>query len=203
MPRLTFALVALLCVFATATTNADLISADSGNLAFLSSNAVSSTSDPNYTPATGFDGLTNATGDNGAVFDLTAQNPSTWTVDLIDVTEITSVNLFQRVGIAPDNGIENFQITFFSGDNLSGSTLHTESFSALLNPANTSEIFNFSSAVANPESFSLQVTSSFGADTHAEFSEFNFTGTAVPEPAAVTLLGLFSVGLGLRRRRKS
>ena len=205
MPRQTFAIVSLIFLFSTTTANADLLSVGSGNLAFLSSNAVDSTSNPAYVPGNGFDDVTNAAAANGAVFDLTAQSPSTWTVDLVDVAQITSLDLFQRVGVAPDNGIENFQLTFFSGDNLTGSTLHTQSFSAALNADNTSELFALSSAVANPESFSLQVTSAFGADTHAEFSEFTFTGnvSSVPEPAAVTLLGLFSVGIAIRRRRKS
>ena len=176
----------------------------SGHLSLISTNAQNTVpSNPNLDSSTAFDGVFNANGSNGAVFDL-SQNPSTtFNVDLVDVVSLSALDLFQTVGNATDNGIEDFSVTFYSGDNQTGSVLHSQSFSANLNVTNSFETFALSTTVANPESFSLAVNSSFGDAAAAEFSEVTFVGTtAVPEPSSA-VLGMLAMAFACCKRRRS
>lgn len=201
--------IALACVLSglgSTDLSADLISVDSGNLSFVSSNGVDNGTSNLVEQA--FDGIYNfqsGAGFNGATFDLTAQNPSVWEVDMVKVGNVSSINLYQKVGGIADNGIRDFTVTFYDGENLSGSVLHTESFTATLNPDRTAEVFTLSTLVERPESFSLSVTSAFGNQSRAEFSEFDFEGTAVPEPVSTSLFGALGLAgfFGYRRRKNS
>jgi len=200
LPVFTFLSIAIL--ICSGHLSADLVSVDSRNLAFISSNAVASGPNSVFQPANGFDGENNSNGINGSVFDLTIQDPSNWVVDILDVDDISQVNLFQKVGSVTDHGVQNFSITFYDGDNLTGNVLLTESFTATLNPNNTAEVFNLTSTVFNPESFELSVTSSFGDESLAEFSEITFEGTnSVPEPSSAAF-GLVVTTLICSRRRR-
>ena len=176
----------------------------SGNLSLISTNALNGTpSNSNLDNTTAFDGLFNSNGTNGAVFDLSQNPSSTWNVDLVDVVSLSALDLFQTVGNATDNGIEDFSVTFYSGDNQTGSVLHSQSFSANLNVTNSFETFALSTTVVNPESFSLVVNSSFGGSSAAEFSEVTFTGaTAVPEPSSA-VLGMLAMAFAACKRRRS
>lgn len=180
-----------------------------GNLSLTSTNAMDTSNDVNISSATAFDGILNSAGTNGAVFDLAEGTATTFNVDVSNVGNLTALNLFQTVGNASDNGIQDFTVTFFDGDNQSGSVLLSETFSAALTPGNTSETFALSSSVINPESFSLDVISSFGNQAFAEFSEVTFDGAtglgsvvAVPEPSSAVVGLLAAAWVGFRRRRK-
>ena len=175
----------------------------SGHLSLTSTNAQNSNPNlPNLDNSTAFDGVFNVSGTNGAVFDLTQNPSSTWNVDLVDVVSVSSVDLFQRVGIQ-DNGIQDFSVTFYGGDNQTGPVLHTQDFSANLNIRDSFENFLLSTTVNNPESFSLVVNSSFGTSTVAEFSEVTFSGTtAVPEPSSA-VLGMLAMAFAACKRRRS
>ena len=176
----------------------------SGNLSLISTNALNGTpSNSNLDNTTAFDGLLNSNGTNGAVFDLSQIPFSTWNVNLVDVVSLTSLDLYQRVGGSTDNGIEDFSVTFYSGENQTGSVLHSQSFSADLNVTSSFETFALSAPVVNPESFSLVVDSSFGNPVLAEFSEVTFSGaTAVPEPSSA-VLGMLAMAFAACKRRRS
>jgi len=187
------------------------ISAASGNIYFSSSTAIAPTFQPNpiFSAAAAFDGILNSTESNGAVFDLNAVPNTTFNANLVDVANVTRLNLFQRVGSLFDNGIRDFTATFFGGENQTGQVLLTTPLSAVLNTGDDAQTFLLGTTVVNPESFSLEVTSAYGDPSRAEFSEVTFDGAlatvaavAVPEPSSV-IVGFFAVSLvSCRRRRK-
>jgi hypothetical protein len=173
------------------------------NMQFVSSNAVNSDANPSYDVDTAFDGILNSTSLNGAVFNLPAQSPSVWTVNFSNVESVSEVLLHQLVGGISDNGIRDFEITFYAGSGATGAALLSQSFTATLNPNNSAESFELSSTVSNPESFTFAVSSAFGNDARAEFSEVQFNGiVAVPEPSSIAyvLLALGTTCLARRRR---
>ena len=103
------------------------------NMQLVSTNAVNSDSNPSYDVDTAFDGILNSTSLNGAVFNLPSQSPSIWTVNFSNVESVSEVVLYQLVGGISDNGIEDFEITFYAGSNATGAELLSQSFSAALN----------------------------------------------------------------------
>ena len=205
--RLLLASIGLL-VSTASMASAGIITAPS-NLSLVSTNALNTSSNASIDVSTAFDGLLNQDGTNGAVFNLTGQNPSEWIVDFVNVADINALELFQQVGNLTDNGIQDFSIEVFDGSGATGQTLLEQSFSAALSPNNTSEIFALDSTVVNPGSFLLSVTSSFGNASLAEFSEIQFDGTiasadVVPEPTSLVIaIGMLGCVLIPRRRSAS
>ena len=173
------------------------------NMQLVSTNAVNADINPSYDVDTAFDGILNSTELNGAVFNLPSQDPSVWTVDFVNVADVDQLMLYQLVGGISDNGIRDFEITFYAGNNASGAILLNQSFSATLNPANTPETFNLASTVSSPESFTLSVSSAYGNESRAEFSEIQFNGNifAVPEPTSTMWIVFTTAGYCLARRR--
>ena len=191
-----------LCLLFPVVCSADVLTVPT-HMVLSSTNAVDSTVNPAYSAATAFDGILNSTTPNGAVFDLTGNNPSVWTVNFIGVQELESVLLHQLVGAEADNGIRNFSIDFFDGSDGAGTNQLSQNFLASLNSNSSPELFSLSSTVTTPGSMVMSVTSSHGNSALAEFSEVQFIGTAVPEPGSIAILAISGLACVSRRRRRS
>ena len=196
-------IVAALAVnMAVTSAQATLIKAPD-NLSFVSSNAVPATTNPNFVSSTIVDGILNANESNGAVFNLTNTIPTEFIIDFVNVGSVEDFLLYQLVGGAPDNGIQDFSLEFFTGSAGGGSQIGTaQSFSAALDSTNGAQTFTLVK-VLNPGSMALKVTSAYAAITHAEFSEIAFNGSirSVPEPNLFGMMVFAVAGLTYTRRR--
>jgi|GEM_PF-3426449 len=188
--------------------------AANGNLiTFVSSTATGNLANPALANSTLFDGIINQTGGagtNGPVFDLPGTLAATganamWVADISPmVNTLVGMNFYNLVGRGVDNGIEDFTVEFFDAPGGTGNLISSQSFTAILNPGNTPEVFNGLGGsafewVERPRSVKITTLSSFGDQGRAEFSEITFQ--QIPEPSRAILLTLGALSLGLRRRR--
>jgi len=187
--------------------------ANSNLITFVSSTAIPATANGALANNTLLDGLINQTGGagtNGPVFDLPGTLASTganamWVGDISPmVNTLVSMNFYNLVGGGVDNGVEDFTVDFFDAPGGGGNLISSQSFTAILNPGNTPEVFdglvgNAFQWVEKPRSFKITTLSSFGEQTRAEFSEISFQ--QIPEPSRALLLLLAAQCFVLRRRR--
>lgn len=114
---------------------------------------------------------------------------------------------FNGGATAPDNGVDNFTLTFFDGVAGAGSqigSVYTGDAAAAVATGNyAAEQFAFSSTYAGVRSVVLNVIDDQGNDTtgFVGIRELAFNSVVVPEPSSTALLSLGGLALILRRRK--
>ncbi|TLD72681.1 PEP-CTERM sorting domain-containing protein [Phragmitibacter flavus] len=166
---------------------------------FISSDAILST-DVAYQPWNSLANFGDGSNANTSGAVILADGNDSWNFDFtVPAPEITAIELWTRVGALTDNGMQDFSVSFFDGNDL---LMGTETGSAALTAS--WQTFATSQSYVGAASFVVNFTSNFGQSTAAEVNELRFaTPTAVPEPSGALMVGLAGVVLLLRRSRRA